>query len=182
VKHPDPRGALEAYAALVRKWAPTTDLIAPGDLARFESRHVDDALRLAPLVDSLPDGPAVDVGSGVGIPGVPLAIVCPGRLWRLLEPRRKRAAFLDEVVRELGLNCEVLTVTAEQAATRPDLSGSHVVAVARALAPPARAFELLLPLIRSDGVAAVMIGDGASLPPETREWARGIATMRPRAG
>jgi 16S rRNA (guanine527-N7)-methyltransferase len=165
--------------ALVRRWAPATDLVSDHDLDRFESRHVDDALRLAPLVDSAPAGPAVDVGSGAGIPGIPLAIVRPERHWRLLEPRRKRAAFLDEVVRELGLGCEVLRVTAEVAATDPELASGHVIAVARALAPPPRAFELLLPLVRPDGLAALLVGEGAELPPKSREWEPGIATMRP---
>jgi 16S rRNA (guanine527-N7)-methyltransferase len=174
----DPR--LAAYAALVRTWAPRLDLVGPDELARFEERHVADCLRLAPLVAALPPGPAIDVGSGAGLPGVPLAIADPRRPWRLLEPRAKRAAFLEEVVRTLELSCEVLALTAEAAARHPDLAGGHVLAVARALAPPPDAFAMLAPLVASDGVAAVFVGAGAELPPEAALWRPGIAIVEPR--
>jgi 16S rRNA (guanine527-N7)-methyltransferase len=176
VKHTDIADALAAYASLVRTWAPTTDLVSPGDLERFESRHIDDALRLTPLVESARLGPGVDVGSGVGIPGIPLAIATD-RAWRLIEPRRKRAGFLEEVVRTLELDCEVLCLSAETAAGDPRLAGVHAIAVARALAPPEHAFRLLAPLVAPSGVAALLVGQDAELPQESREWARGIATM-----
>ncbi|MGH2757021.1 MAG: RsmG family class I SAM-dependent methyltransferase, partial [Actinomycetota bacterium] len=67
------QGKLAAYAALVRTWANRLDLVAPGDLDRFEERHIADSLRLLPLLERLPEGPCVDVGSGAGLPGIPLA-------------------------------------------------------------------------------------------------------------
>ena len=178
MKHRYPE-ELAAYVALVRLWAPRLDLVAPGDLDRFEERHVEDSLRLLPLVRSLPAGRAVDVGSGAGLPGIPLAIADPNRLWRLLEPRAKRAAFLEEAIRTLELgNCEVLTITAEAAAKDPGLAESHVLATARALAPPPEAFSMLLPLLAGGGTAAVFLGEAAETPPETQVWAPGIGTMR----
>ncbi len=137
-----------------------------------------DSLRLRALIDGLPDGPAVDVGSGAGLPGIPLAIAAPERSWRLLEPRQKRAAFLEEVVRELQLNCEVLPLRVEDAVAHPKLAGTHVVATARALAGPAVALELLRPLIRPDGVVAVFLGGNAQLPAHAVEWQPGIAILR----
>ena len=168
---------LEAYARLVREWAPKLDLVAPGDLDRFEERHIADSLRLLPLVTSLPEGPAVDVGSGAGLPGIPLAIAQPGRPWRLLEPRARRAGFLEEVVRALGLSCRVVRSSARAATALPDLAGEHVFAVARALAPPETALSLLAPLVRADGVAAVFLGGNAQPPPEATLWAEGIAIV-----
>jgi 16S rRNA (guanine527-N7)-methyltransferase len=176
----DVAAKLAAYEDLVRRWAPRLDLISPGDLARFGARHVEDSLRLAPLVRALPPAPALDVGSGAGLPGIPLAIALPDRLWRLLEPRAKRGAFLEEVVRSLALHCEVLPLTAEQAARDPALVGGHSLAVARALAPPPRAFELLAPLVRRDGVVAVYVGRDAELPPGAVLWRDGIAIVDPR--
>ena len=172
----DLAGKLAAYAALVRKWSPRLDLVASGDLPRFEDRHIADSLRLLPLARSLPPGPAVDVGSGAGLPGIPLCIAAPARHWRLLEPRAKRAAFLEEVVRELGLTCEVVAATAEEAA-RGALGASHVLAAGRALAPPAHALELLRRLVRSDGVAAVFVGEDGDVPPEGTVWRPGIAIV-----
>ncbi|MDQ4144516.1 MAG: class I SAM-dependent methyltransferase [Actinomycetota bacterium] len=166
---------LSAYEALVRRWASTLDLVAPGELERFGRRHLEDALKAAPLIDDLPPGPAVDVGSGAGVPGIPLAIAARRRAWLLLEPRRKRAAFLEEVVRDLALDhVEVRAATAGEAASE---SPDHVLATARALAPPATAFRLLLPLLRPGGTAIVWVGRSAELPPDAVLSSEGLATI-----
>lgn len=150
----DPR--LGSYTQLVRDFAPKLDLVSPGDLDRFEERHIEDSLRALPYVQEAPPGPAVDVGSGAGLPGIPLAIADPHREWRLLEPRTRRAAFLEEVVRELDLaNVEVIAETAEAVAAK---GAVYAVATARALAPPPRALELLRPLVVSRGTLLVFIG------------------------
>jgi len=171
--------ALSTYAELVRAWGSRIGLVSDRDLDRFRERHVDDSLRLLPLVDSLPAGPAVDVGSGAGLPGIPLAISRPGRAWRLLEPRRRRAAFLEEVVRELALvNCQVVAVTAQDAGRDPHLAHAHVLATARALTSPRYAPGLLLPLLAPGGTAAVFVGGGDELPPGTEEFVPGIGILR----
>lgn len=143
--------ALAAYTALVLEWAPRLDLVAPGDLSRLRRRHIDDSLRAASIVAAAPPGPAIDVGSGAGFPGIPLAIAGPRRRWRLLEPRRRRAAFLEEVVRALELDCEVVNRTAEQIAEDAAFVRAHVVATARALAPPLEAKKKLVPLLAAGG-------------------------------
>ncbi len=132
---------------------------------------------MLPLLDELPPGPCTDVGSGAGLPGIPLAIASE-RHWRLIEPRKRRAAFLEEVVRELGLDCEVITEPVETAAGDPRLRGAASLVTARALAPPERAFEMILPLVAPRGVAAVFVGRESSLPEKAGEWAPGIAIMR----
>jgi 16S rRNA (guanine527-N7)-methyltransferase len=168
---------LEQYVELVRHWAERLDLVAPRDVERFRARHVEDALRALPLLHGLPPGHAVDVGSGVGVPGIPLALAQPGRHWRLLEPRRRRAAFLEEVVRELGLDCDVLALRAEEAARRPQLQ-RHVAATARAVAPPERAWLLVKPLLRPGGTALMWVSPGAPLPREAEVTQEGVAIMR----
>jgi 16S rRNA (guanine527-N7)-methyltransferase len=173
------QGKLDGYAALVRHWAPRLDLVSPGDLERFEERHIADSLRLAPLLDELPEGPCIDVGSGAGLPGIPLAIARPGRRWRLLEPRGRRAAFLEEVVRSLDLTCEVVPLNAAQASGDRRFRGGHALGAARALAPPAEALSLVAPLVRRGGVTALFVGSGAQLPPRAALWAPGIAIIRP---
>jgi 16S rRNA (guanine527-N7)-methyltransferase len=171
--------SLEAFAELLEKWAPRLDLISTSDLPRFRERHIQDSLRALPLLDLVPQGPGIDVGSGAGLPGIPLAIAAPGREWRLLEPRRRRAAFLEEVVRELALpNCEVIARSAEEAAADPALAGRHPIALARALAKPKRAFELIAPLVAPGGLAAVFIGKHEELPPQADEAVPGLATLR----
>jgi 16S rRNA (guanine527-N7)-methyltransferase len=173
---------LIAFAELIRQWAPRIGLVADSDLDRLWPRHIEDSLRAAPLLQSLPPGPVVDVGSGAGFPGIPLAVALPDRRFRLVEPRARRAAFLEEVVRTLEVEVEVVRVTAEEAAGRPDLAEAHVAALARALAPPARSIELLLPLLRHSGTAVVWHGERATLPEIAEEWAEGIAIVRREAG
>ena len=176
---PLPEGASERLAEfenLLRKWAPKLDLVAPGDLDRLAERHIEDSLRAVPLVDAIGAGPAVDVGSGGGLPGVPLALAARSRRWRFLEPRRRRAGFLEEVVRELDLEAEVVTMSAEEA-SGDDRYTDHSVAVARALAPPAKAFALLLPLLHPGGTAILWVGGSAKLPPDAALSSQGLATM-----
>lgn len=122
------------------------------------------------------NGPCIDVGSGAGFPGVPLAIAT-GTTWRLLEPRGRRAAFLDEVVRELAIDCEVVRMTAQDAARDPVLGRAHQIATARALAAPPAAFALLLPLLAPGGRAVVFHGPASELPEQAGRWVPGVATM-----
>jgi 16S rRNA (guanine527-N7)-methyltransferase len=172
----DPEPQLRRYEELLRAWAPKLNLVSLDDLGRLRTRHIDDALRLVPLLADLPPGPCIDVGSGAGLPGIPLAISGPSRRWRLLEPRRRRAAFLEEVVRELELDAEVIAGTAEEAAV--GLGPVHALAVARALAEPPAAFALLRPLVAENGVAAVFLGREAEVPAGAEEWAEGVAIVR----
>lgn len=169
---------LSRYAALVREFATRVDLVSPRDVERFGERHIHDSLRAVALVDSLAAGPVADVGSGAGLPGIPLAIAGRRRPWRLLEPRARRAAFLEEVARDLDLECEVVRLTAQEAAADPRFAGAHIGAIARALAPPTDAFGLLMPLVRPGGAAIVFVGEAAKLPPEAGEWKPGIAIIR----
>jgi 16S rRNA (guanine527-N7)-methyltransferase len=176
----DDRGGLQAFAGLVRAWGSKLDLVAPDDLERFEERHIEDSLRLLDLLSEVPPGPCIDVGSGAGLPGIPLAIVSH-RHWRLLEPRRRRAAFLEEVVRELDLDCEVIAKTAEEAAEDPALTSAHMFATARALAPPEKAIALLQPLLRPGGKGAIFLGESVEPPGNSRWWRPGIAIVEATA-
>ena len=171
---PEQARLLDAYVALVRRYADRLDLVADTDLGDLEERHVGDSLRALGVVMAAPPGPAVDVGSGAGLPGIPLAIAAPTRRWTLLEPRRLRAAFLDEVVRELDLeNCEVVRATAETAAAGRH-GHAYAIAIARALAPPPAAVELCRPLIVPGGAIVIFVGRGAETVPNSTEIEPGL--------
>jgi len=96
-------GQLEAYEGLLRTHAIPFGLIAASDEANLRDRHLRDSLRGAALV-SATDRLAIDLGSGAGLPGVPVAIACPDLELVLAESRRTRAAFLELVVETLGLS------------------------------------------------------------------------------
>jgi 16S rRNA (guanine527-N7)-methyltransferase len=134
-------------------------LAAPGatglaDAAEARRVLLDDALRAIPLLEHLP-GAVVDVGSGGGTPGVPLAASLPDRTFTLLEAERRKCAFLEEVTRPLD-NVTVLWGRAEEQPT--DTFG---VALAKALAKPPVAAELCLPLVAPGGAAVLWLADSA---------------------
>lgn len=174
-----PAEDLALYEQLVAEWAGKLNLVAPGDLEDFHRRHSADSLRLLPLLRQIPDGPLMDVGAGAGLPGVPLAVAERGRSWRFLEPRSRRAAFLDLVVRELELDAEVIAATAQEAGRDPRLAGAHALVTARALAPPVKALSLIRPLgLPGGGIGALFLGRRASVPPGAGLWREGIAIVR----
>lgn len=84
----------------LRRWGRTYNLVAPGEMDQLMTRHVLDALSIAPFV---PPGPLLDVGTGAGFPGLPLAILDPERPVILLDSAGKKVRFLRHVIRELGL-------------------------------------------------------------------------------
>jgi 16S rRNA (guanine527-N7)-methyltransferase len=95
---------LVCYAELLEKWSQRHNLVSYTGREELVTRHLLDSMAAAPLMGN--QGRLVDVGSGAGLPGVPLLAACPGFSGVLLEPRQKRWAFLKLVIRELGLDAE----------------------------------------------------------------------------
>jgi len=124
------------------------------DLAEARRVLLDDALRAAPIVDLAP-GPVVDVGSGGGSPGIPLATALPKWAFTLLESERRKCDFLERVTAVLP-NVTVAWGRAEEQET-----DSFGVALAKALAKPPVAAELCLPLVRPGGIAVLWVGESA---------------------
>jgi 16S rRNA (guanine527-N7)-methyltransferase len=102
---------LARYLGLLIKWNRVYNLTAIHDESKLVSHHVLDCLA---VVAHLPEGTVVDVGSGAGLPGIPIAIACPGLEVGLLDSNHKKAAFLQQAVGELGLaNTRVIVERAE---------------------------------------------------------------------
>ena len=137
-----------------------------------EARPVllDDALRAAPLLEEA-DGRVIDVGSGGGSPGIPLAAALPQRSFTLLEAARRKADALARLARDLP-NAEVVWGRAEEQA--PEAYG---IALAKALARPPVAAELTLPLVRKGGVAILWVGSTADREHVARVAARLAAEL-----
>ena len=129
---------------------------APGataltDAATARRVLLEDALRAAPLLEGR-DGPVVDVGSGGGSPGLPLAAVFPALQFTLLESERRKCAFLERFASELP-NVRVVWGRAEEQPV-----DTYGVALAKALAKPPVAVELCLPLVQEGGIAVLWLG------------------------
>ncbi len=117
------RDQLLAYLALLSKWNKAYNLTAVRDTAEMVSRHLLDSLSVAPHVQ--PGGQSwLDVGSGGGMPGIPLAILFPERHFTLLDSNGKKTRFLTQVKLELKLaNLDVVHSRVEQFTPAQPFSG-----------------------------------------------------------
>ena len=154
---------LSSYVELLLARNQQLNLTRIVDPAEVERRHLLDSLSCAlPVLDELCAGVAwhcIDIGSGGGLPGIPLAIVFPALQMTLLESVGKKAAFLREVAAEIGLtNVTVIVGRAEDAARTPDVRDAFDLAVARALAPLDVALELCLPFVKPGGLLVLPRG------------------------
>lgn len=178
MKHPPP--ALEHYCRLVAD-APLSVTALP-DQAAIMRELVDDALCARPLIgESLPEL-VVDVGSGNGSPGIPLAIDY-GRPVTLLEAASRKAAFLQRMVAELGIEAPVVAERSEQYARAAGRDRFDLV-LARALAPPPVALELCLPLARAGGRVLLWTGeiDGDVVDQVAAQLAARVSRIEPYGG
>jgi 16S rRNA (guanine527-N7)-methyltransferase len=134
-------------------------LIGPREAPRIWERHV---LNCAVVAELVPDGAhLVDVGSGAGLPGIPLALVRPDARVVLVEPLARRVEWLREVIADLGVAVEVERGRAEEDVVRRRWEGADVV-TARAVAPLARLAGWCLPLVRPGGQLLAVKGAAAA--------------------
>jgi 16S rRNA (guanine527-N7)-methyltransferase len=153
-------GQLAKYLNLLIKWHKTQRLVGSSEPAWIVDNVILDSLLFTRL---LPAGvrEVIDVGSGAGVPGIPLKVVSNSLSMTLLEARQKRASFLATAVRELGLvNCSVANERLEQL---PSMTGGRFdAAVARCAGDPVDLLRGVQPLMKAGGLVI------ASGPPERR--------------
>jgi 16S rRNA (guanine527-N7)-methyltransferase len=148
---------LQRYTALLLEWNRRVNLTAARSPDQVKA-HLDDALALLAL-DWVGVREVVDVGSGGGLPGIPLAIRLPGVRLTLVEVSLRKAAFLEHVAGRLELtNVTVLAQRAEDLGHDQRFREKFDRAVSRAAARPAVVLELALPLIRSGGDLLASVG------------------------
>ena len=154
-----------------------TRVTAPEEVARL---HLLDALAALPIIDELAAESAIDLGSGGGLPGVPLALARPQLRWTLVDSVAKKAAVLRDLTDALGMpNVTVLAARAEQLGREPQHRERHTVATARALAALPTLVELALPLVEIGG--ALIAWKGA-LTEEADEVRRGRSAIEQLGG
>lgn len=152
-----------AYTKRLAEDSETFGLLGPRELPRIWGRHVINSALLAQLV---PVGSKVaDVGSGAGLPGIPMAIAQPGANFTLIEPMERRANWLQAVIRDLGLsNVEVIRARAEEVQI-----SDFDIATARAVAALDKLVRLLTPLIRNSSGKTVLAMKGSRAAEEIQE-------------
>jgi 16S rRNA (guanine527-N7)-methyltransferase len=154
---PGQHNQLDRYIDLLLEANQRMNLTRIADRTAAEVQHVGDALTVLPFLPKHPHQ-LVDVGSGGGVPGIPLAIARPDARVILLESTRKKASFLQDAVTKLSLsNVTVLPDRAESAA-RGTLREACDVAVARAVGAMDFLVEWCLPLVQKGGKMLAMKG------------------------
>ncbi|MBI2700029.1 MAG: 16S rRNA (guanine(527)-N(7))-methyltransferase RsmG [Mycobacterium sp.] len=160
----------ERYAEILATDGVDRGLLGPREVDRIWDRHLLNSAVVSELLDH--EARVVDIGSGSGLPGIPLAIARPDLDVVLLEPLLRRSQFLDEVVGKLGLAVRVVRGRAEERAVRDQLGGIDA-AVSRAVAALDKLTKWSMPLLRQDGLMVAIKGERA--PEEVREHRRVMA-------
>ena len=156
---------LARYLALMLRWNAAYNLTAIRDPRDMVVKHLLDSLAMAPAVAALPT--LADLGTGPGLPGIPLAIATPGLRVTLVESNGKKARFMREALRTLGLDNAEVAESRIEALDRP---GQFAAITARALATLPQILALGGQLLAADGVLLAMKGarpddEIAALPP-----------------
>jgi 16S rRNA (guanine527-N7)-methyltransferase len=158
------------YAEFLATAGVERGLLGPREVDRIWERHL---LNSAAVGELLGQGErVVDIGSGAGLPGIPLAIARPDLEVVLLEPLLRRSEFLKEAVADLGLSVEVVRGRAEESWVR-DQFGERDAAVSRAVAALDKLTKWSMPLLRPGGRMMAIKGERA--PDEVHEHRRVMA-------
>lgn len=164
---------LQTYVALLQHWQTRINLIGPGTVEDIWTRHIADALQLIGLVAGDPQA-IIDLGSGAGIPGLPLAIAWPmghKPYIHLVEGNGKKAAFLREALRTTGA-CGEVHQTRIEALAPAQLQPRPRLVVARALARLSRLLGLAKPFVDKGAICLFHKGQDVDdeLTESTKYW------------
>jgi 16S rRNA (guanine527-N7)-methyltransferase len=146
-------GRLIAYQSLLEDWNARVNLTGDASFDAMLDKHLMDSLTPLTVDGLLPEGAAViDVGSGAGLPGIPLAVLRPDLKITLLDSLQKRVKFLESAIGALGLpNVTAVHARAEDAAHDTRYRERFDIALARAVAALPVLLELLLPFVKTGG-------------------------------
>ncbi len=168
----DRLGLAQRYADLLAGPGVQRGLIGPREVDRLWDRHILNSAAVAELIG--PGARVVDIGSGAGLPGIPMAIARPDLRITLVEPMLRRTEFLDEVAATLAMPVEVVRGRAEEPGVRAKVAGADAV-TSRAVASLDKLARWCMPLLRPGGQMLAMKGERAE--DEVAEAARRLASL-----
>jgi len=162
----------QRYAEILAGAGVERGLLGPREVDRLWDRHILNSAAIAELLET--GEQVADIGSGAGLPGIPLALARPDLLVTLIEPLLRRSEFLREVVDELGLDMTIVRGRAEDLSVRQQVGEMDAV-VSRAVASLDKLTKWSMPLLRLDGRMAAIKGERAEQ--EIREHRRVVASL-----
>jgi 16S rRNA (guanine527-N7)-methyltransferase len=175
------RGRLQTYLDELDRWNQRMNLTAVAREHAWD-RHIGDTLALLDAVVPGAGTWCIDVGSGGGVPGVPLAILNPDVRVVLLDSDARKTGFLTHVCGLLGLdNVVTMAGRAEEVGRDPDHRERYDLAVSRATASPSALCELCLPLVRVGGRMAAILRTAAIAAGQAAAAARACGGATPTA-
>lgn len=153
---------LLAYMQLIQTWNKAYNLVGTSETNQLIEKHLLDSLAIVPY---LAPGNVLDVGSGAGLPGIPLAIALPDISFTLLDSKGKKARFMRQAILQLKLsNVDVVQTRVEQYQAK--LPANSVLS--RAFAPLDKALDLLGQVCAPHGVVQIMLGTSPEQLPQSQ--------------
>lgn len=168
----DAADAAVRYAEILAGAGVERGLLGPREVERLWDRHIFNSVAIADLID--PGEAVADIGSGAGLPGIPLALARPDVSVTLIEPLLRRSEFLREVIDELGISSAVVRGRAEDRAVR-ECVGEQDAVVSRAVASLDKLAKWSTPLLRPGGRMLAMKGERAA--DEVQEHRASLAAL-----
>ena len=165
-------GGAQRYAEILAGAGVERGLLGPREVDRLWDRHILNSAAVAELLDV--EKRVADIGSGAGLPGIPLALARPDLRLTLIEPLLRRSEFLREVVDDLGLEITIVRGRAEDWSVRQQVGEMDAV-VSRAVASLDKLTKWSVPLLRPDGRMVAIKGERAE--EEIQEHRRGMAAL-----
>jgi len=167
---------LEKYMEGILAWNEKVNLTNITDPAEFRIKHNADSLMCVDFPEFLEAETVIDVGTGGGFPGIPLAVYAPEKQFTLLDSLNKRLKIIDELAGELGIkNINLVHGRAEDAARAKEYREKYDLCVSRAVSNLATLSEYCLPFIKVGGYLLAYKGPGAE--EEVKEAAKALKTL-----
>jgi 16S rRNA (guanine527-N7)-methyltransferase len=152
----------DSFQRLLHEWNEKINLTTITDLDEVRIRHFLDSLSIASVIGFETGDKLIDVGTGAGFPGLPLAIAYPQIEVTLMDSTQKKLSFIEKVIGELGLkNAKTLHARAEDAGQDDQHREQYDVVTARAVAMLPTLLEYLLPFAKVGGFCIAMKGESA---------------------